>query len=286
VREGKYPDPPPYVGRKTGLVAAIKTCAKECHCHPIYWYLWLASSIGWFAGGVGSFDLFFKQSIGLDLHQIGNIAGTFSIVMSVLMVGAGWLADRYHPIRIILIAQIVSWVTVIPASFIWIFWQPGHDAAWTFHLPFLQHLPYLDRYVVLEVKKVFLISMLTTVGLAAPLSALTAMWDPVMLARIFPTTRLGQFFSVNAIWRSTGGMVGAYCAGCLLDLVAPYVGRDRAYCFTPLWSAFFGIFSFIMFLKFYQSWKRLGADAYVPPIIEEPPSAVAATPVPAQPGAP
>lgn len=266
VREGKYPPAPPYVGGGTGPVAMLKTYGKECHSNRIYWYLWLCTFIGSIGGGVATYDLYFKQAIGLDLAQIGKMAGIMNIALAILVIGVGWLADRYHPVRILMAARIVGWLTVIPASMTWIFWHPSPEAVWTFHLPWLAHVPFMGQWAVFQIQQVFLISLLIYVGVAAPVLALNTMWDPVMLMRVFPRSRLGQFCSTNAIWRSVGGMIGGMLAGAYFDVLTPWIGRERAYFYGPLWSTAFAIPSFFLFLKFYQAWKRHGGDDYTAPV--------------------
>ena len=266
VREGTYAPPPPYVGKGTGPIAMIKTYGKECHSHRIYWDLWLCTFIGSVGAGVATYDLYFKQAIGLDLKQIGRLAGITSVAMAILVLGVGWMADRYHPIRVLMAARILSWFTVIPASMTWIFWHPSREAVWTFHLPWLAHVPWLGQWAVFEIQQVFLISLLIYVGVATPAAALNTMWDPVMLMRIFPQSRLGQFCSTNAIWRSVGGMVGGMLAGLYFDAITPWIGKDRAYFYGPLWSTAFAIPSFWLFVRFYRGWKRHGGDEYVAPV--------------------
>ncbi|MFA4944525.1 MAG: MFS transporter [Lentisphaeria bacterium] len=269
VREGEYPPPPPYVGGETGVVAAAKTFAVECHSHRIYWCLWLCTFIGSIGNGAAVFDLYFKQGIGLDMAQIGKIAGTLSITVAILVVGAGWLADRYHPARVVLGAQILGMGVMLPASMVWLFWRPDPAAAWTFHLPFLQYLPYLHGLAAFQIQQSFLIAFLIYVGIGAPVTALVYMWDPVLLARTFPVSRVGQFAATNNLWRSAGGLLGGLLAGGFFDLITPAVGRERAYLFSPVWLFGFSIPSFLLYLKFYKHWKRHGADAYVAPILEE-----------------
>ncbi|HEX4123120.1 MAG TPA: MFS transporter [Tepidisphaeraceae bacterium] len=266
VREGQYPPPPPNTGGGTGPISIIRTFGKECHSNRIYWYLWLCTFIGSIGSGVALFDLYFKQAIGLSLFQISDINGTNLIVVSVLIVGAGWLADRYHPIRVVLLSQVLSWVLLTPATMIWIFWHPSPTEQWTFRLSFLHHLPYVHALSVLHIQKSFLISLVIYVGLTAPLNSLGAMWDPVLLMRTFPRSRLGQFCSINAVWRSVGGMLGGFLAGGYLDIVSHRVGKEHAYFYCPIWSVCFGIPAFIFFVKFYQAWKRHGGDDYVAPL--------------------
>lgn len=272
VREGEYPPPPAYVGGGTGPVAMLKTYGKECHSNRIYWYLWLCTFVGGIGNGVVIFDLYFKQAIGLNMFEIGEIAGCNLFVVSLLVSIAGWLADRYHPIRVLLASQILGWIFLTPATLTWIFWHPSPEAMWTLHFPILQYIPYMHSWVVFPIKQVFLISLIIYVAIAGPLGALGCMWDPVMLMRTFPRSRLGQFCSINNLWRSVGGMLGTFLAGMYIDyLIVPLIGKEHAYFYLPLWQITFGIPSFILFLKFYQYWKVHGGDEYVAPVPGEEP---------------
>lgn len=248
VKEGEYPPPTALVGGRTGPLAAIATYGKETHAFPHYWYLWINTFIGGIGGGAGTFALFFKLAIGLTMKDIGILAGALSIAVSVLTLGAGWLADRYHPIRVVLVGSLIGLVVVHPLSMIWLFWQPAPNV-------------------------VFWVMMAISICLSAPQMALTGMWDPPMLMRLFPRTHYGQFCSINAVWRSVGGMCGGTLAGVFLDIMTRYVGRDRAYFYLPIWGLIFSIPAFLLLFKLYQSWKRYGGDeSYVPPVLNHGPS--------------
>jgi MFS family permease len=242
VKEGEYPPPPPYAGGEEGPLAAIKTYGLECHSHRHYWYLWVGTFIGSIGGGVATFGLLFSLAIGLNLTQIGYINGTVSVVVGVLILGSGWLADRYHPIRVVLAACIINLVLVLPANMIWLFWHPTPE-------------------------KAFWVALTIAVGFGAPVAALQGVWDPPMLMRLFPRERYGQFCSTNAVWRSIGGIIGGGLAGGFLDVMTHYVGKERAYFFIPVWQLAFGIPAFLILLKLFKSWKRYGGDdRYVPPV--------------------
>ena len=66
-----------------------------------------------------------------------------------------------------------------------------------------------------------------------------------------------------------GGIIGGGLAGGFLDMVAHFVGKERAYYYIPVWQLCFGIPSFLILLKLYKSWKQHGGDAnYKPPVLE------------------
>jgi MFS family permease len=251
VKEGEYPPPPPYVDGKTGLVPAIKTFAVECHFTPHYWYQWLIcffGSISGSAGAIGSgvmtaFGLFFYMAIGLNKAQMGNIFGTVLVASAALILVSGWLADRYHPIRVVIAGSALGLFVVTPVNFIWLFWHPSSNVA-------------------------YWVCMAMGVGLMAPANALNGVYDPPLLMRLFPKSRYGQFCSTNAIWRTIGGIIGGTVAGMFLDFMTRFVGKEQAYFYIPLWQFLFGVPSFWLLLKMYQSWKKLGGDqSYMPPVM-------------------
>lgn len=243
VREGSYPPPPPYVDGGVGPWAAVKTYARECHSFRIYWDLWLSTFLGCIGGGVITFNLLFQLAIGLSLAEIGEMNGTLSLATGALILVSGWLADKYHPIRISLAGMLLGLLVVLPANLVWLFWHPSP-------------------------RMTFWVAMFINVGLGAPLAALNGVWDPPMLMRLFPRTRYGQFCSANGIWRAVGAILGGVAAGSFLDLLTRFQGKERAYFFIPLWQILFAIPSLYFFLRMYHSWKRRGGDnGYVPPVL-------------------
>jgi hypothetical protein len=58
--------------------------------------------------------------------------------------------------------------------------------------------------------------------------------------------------------------------GVFLDIMSHFVGKERAYLFLPVWLLAFGLPSYLLLFKLYQSWKRYGGDdAYVAPMLEK-----------------
>jgi MFS family permease len=206
------------------------------------------------------------------------INAILSVVVAILVIGVGWLADRYHPIRVIIAASFLG-IVITPVNMIWLFWHPHADALWTWHAAWMGcvptihfqhwHLQLGHLAPLIQIRKVYLVQIGIAIGLGAPIAALSSMWDPVLLMRVFPQERLGQFCSTNAIWRAGGGMVGAYLAGTALDCLGLWVGKDQEYFYMPIWNLAFAVPAFLLLLKFYQSWKQCGGDDhYVPPRLD------------------
>jgi MFS family permease len=124
VKEGEYPPVPQYVDGDVGPIAAIKTYAVESFAHRHYWFIFLANMGQWGVGTAAMFGLFFNQSMGLTLAQIGDLggAGLFTGGASILI--SGWLADKFHPIRIVIAGWIMQ-VILAPIGLIWLFVHPS-----------------------------------------------------------------------------------------------------------------------------------------------------------------
>ena len=266
VREGDYPPPAPYVDGSSGLLGAVKTYGKECHAFSHYWYLWISTFIGSIGGGVATFALLFLLATGLDLRQIGDINGCLLLVSGALGLGAGWLADRYHPIRVVIAGVSLQLVLLLPLTMIWIFWHPVLPLAAGAPVPSEAHvLPTWQPAPAI----VFWVTLGINVGVGGPVAALINMSDPPLLMRLFPRSNYGQFCSTNAIWRQVGSMFGGGLAGAFLDYISKYVGHQHAYFFIPIWQICFTLPGFVLLLGLYRSWNRLGGDAaYFPPTIE------------------
>jgi MFS family permease len=224
------------------FVAAVKTFFVECHSHRHYWYVFLGSMAVAWSASINTFMLFFYQGTGLDLAQIGRIQSAISLTTAILIVGSGWLADRYHPIRVLLVGQCLQLLIVLPVLSIWLFWRPPAQVAFWAWLGM-------------------------SVGLVAPVAALIGVGDPPLFMRLFPRERYGQFCSANAMWRSLGSILGGFLAGVFLDLLTRYSHVANVYAFLPVWQVVFYVPVVYAAYKLFKSWKHYGGDAaYQPPM--------------------
>jgi nitrate/nitrite transporter NarK len=241
VKEGQYPPPEEYLDGKGGAMAAIKTYGRECLGIPHYWYLFIANVGIVIAYSASMFSIFLNKSLGLSLEMIGRLAFAATISGAVAIPISGWLADRWHPIRIVT-AGVILQVVIMPLYLMWLFWQPS---------------PQVVFYVLLTMN----------VCLAAPVTALISVIDPVLAMRIYPREQYGQFCSANSMIRSLGGILAGVTVGVYLDLITRHWGSNTAYRCLPFWNfAAYGLTLYAM-IKLYGSWKRHGGDdAYVPPI--------------------
>ncbi|MDD2709360.1 MAG: MFS transporter [Verrucomicrobiae bacterium] len=242
VREGEYPPPPENIGNRKDVWGGLVTFVRECYCLPHYWYLFLMNTCVACSGTILMFTVFWHQSLGLGLKEIGIVSGAASIAGGVMILLSGWLADRYHPIRVVVIGLFAAVLMVTPLNAIWLFHSPAPNTA-------------------------FLILLGITI-IASPVLAFIGIGDPPLLMRIFPRERYGQFCGANALFRNSTTTLGGIVAGVFLDFVkARCVDGDFAYRFIPIWMWFFQLGALICAILLYRSWKKYGGDElYHPPL--------------------
>jgi len=244
VKEGEYPPPPEYVENKQGFFAGIKTFFIECFSLKFYWFMFGMATFQAIAGSASFMTIFFQRDIGMNLEQIGLIGGVGGIVALCLTYPAGFIADKYHPLRVLFAARLLL-LCLGPLSLAFVFFTMKPQTAYTYY---------------------FAISMLNL-----PASVLYGASLLPTEMRIFPKERFGQFCSAQAMIRSCGTILGGFLAGVVFDMVRNhYQGSDFAYRWLPLWSITFDTLSFICLINVYRGWKRYGGrDNYTPPLPEK-----------------
>jgi maltose/moltooligosaccharide transporter len=242
VKEGEYPPPPANIDGKEGVWSAVKTYGVECHQYFHYILVFLIGVC--FGGGYGAtppFLLFFYQSCGLSLAQIGTVQGIYLVSFSLFTLLSGWLADRYHPLRILLIGILWQVVFALPLQCVWLFADIS---------------PTVSYYLWIGI----------SIAMSGPAAAFMGLLDVPLFVRIFPQDRFGQFCSANAMWRSVSLGVSGVLIGWYFDLLGSHVGEKKAYMWLPIWQWAFTIIMLLVVWRLYRSWKRYGGDeSYVPP---------------------
>jgi len=242
IKEGVYP-PPDDTGEKPGFLGNIRTFARECYTMPFYWDQFLYTMFGSVSGCVGVYTIFFNQSLGLSLGQVGNINAVNYGLVAVCLLFAGSFVDRWNPVRVMLYSSFWTALTVCN-SLIWL----------------VADTP--------PAKVLFIVSIC---GLLAtgPLSAFNQAADMARTMILFPRSRFGQFCGAQALVRAAGTMVGGAVAGLMIDFTGRYYehGSLFPYRYIFIWLGFFACLAAIHNYRAYRTWKRLGGEKkYVPPI--------------------
>lgn len=244
VREGQYPPPDPISTKKGNPFEAIRTFFRECFSHSVFVFVFLATAF-WMAGYcVIPFMIFYGTSVGLTFDEIGKVSGIGGLIGVLLMYPAGVMIDRFHPLRVMIVSQILLCL-LTPLGLVYLFADFSHPVS-------------LALYAA-------------STGLSIPVVMIYLAASFPMLMRIFPHERFGQFCSANAMCSSAATIAGGALSGMLLDLLkrASPAG-DFYYRYVPVWTAGFFILALLGLLAVFKKWKQLGGDAsYRPPIADK-----------------
>ncbi len=244
VKEGEYPPPPENLDHRKGFVSSTKTYFRECFVDRIYWYYFLHTAC-WNIGGASAiFTLFLNLSLGITLDQFGKIQGIAMVLTAVLLYPAGALADRIHPLRVMVWVKIGMLLSMV-LNMIWL--------VRTFS-------PETNFYILAGIT-----------ALTLPLSVMYSAALSPMMMRLLPASRFGQFSSACFMMVSLFSIFSGVAVGAVFDMIrkilpADVWGADYCYRFIPVWSfIFFGI-GLIFLLLLFREWKRNGGDeSYKPP---------------------
>ncbi|HEY8966027.1 MAG TPA: MFS transporter [Candidatus Methylacidiphilales bacterium] len=226
VREGDYP--PPDDADSPGLVKSFTLYFRDCLRVPLYRYFFMAWVCAELATSCSSpFSvLFAKANLHLDMAAIGKIFAVSQIVSAVVCFPAGWLGDRFHPMRLAF-AGLAGWGIAALAAFAFVGGEAGFLA-----------------YNVLG-------------SFPAACWALGSMAASMAL---FPVERFGRFASALNVFSCAALIFGNYGIGKLMD----FVHSDYRLAF--LWSGIFYGLAIVPMALAYREWKRHGGpDAYVAP---------------------
>jgi MFS family permease len=189
VKEGEYPPPPPDSKRAGSRLAGVRTFIRECFSLPYYWLLYLAYGVtAAGSSGIVLFRIFFAKDLGMTLDDYGKILGWGSVLLVALFYPFGWLADRIHPMRLAILAAVIS-LGVALGSAAFIQWKTSF----------------------------FLWTMLGSVAGAIAISA-----SGPLLPLILPKAQFGQFTSAVSLVQSAMVMVANYVVGLLVDMAGSY----------------------------------------------------------------
>ena len=180
--------------------------------------------------------------VGVELEFAGKIGGLCGVAGMFLLYPAGILADRFHPLRVLLVAAVAQ-VIIGPLGITFMF---------TCH------------HFSLDTAKGIYIA-LCAIGI--PVGTLYGAAELPMFMKLLPKDRYGQFCSANAMIRSVALIIGGIACGAFLDLMQKWDPTpDSCYRFGSVWNLFFNAgCAFFLFLL-YREWKRMGGmSGYQPP---------------------
>lgn len=137
IKEGAYPEPPPpepgEPGALAGFLRGSRTYLRECFSKPYYVSVFLLMMIAALASGpVNIFSIPYARSLGVNMDTYGKCLALTYLISLGLSYFLGWLADRFHPLRMS-IAALAGYALVMA----WGWWRA--DTAETFLVAWVAH---------------------------------------------------------------------------------------------------------------------------------------------------
>ncbi|MCE0499655.1 MAG: MFS transporter [Methylacidiphilales bacterium] len=229
VKEGEYPPHVPMdEGRSTrGFFATVKTYFQECFGKEYYlWFFGGTTLLGMSGIPSALFGVFYSKSIGMSPDTYGKCVMLTYGISLVLAYPIGWLADRFHPLRLVIVTNIVGCLVAF-ASYFFV-----HDV-WTFG-----------------------VSMV-----ASGLIGGTAVTGGASLGqRLLPRAEFAQFASAGGLLYSVSWILLPPLIGIFLD------HTHHNYRYTFLMGAYLGFLGSAALLVLHSKFMALGGPKnYVPP---------------------
>ena len=104
VKEGSYP-PPPQGNRPLSPVAFFWRFGRDCFRIPYYRWVFAAIILPNLALlPINTFNLYYAQQVGMSTDQFGKLTALFFFISLLLAFPLGWLSDRFHPLRVAMVA--------------------------------------------------------------------------------------------------------------------------------------------------------------------------------------
>jgi MFS family permease len=224
VKEGEYP-PVDDLSARPSIGEQVPVYFRQCFQHPIYVLFFLHSTgIALARNGLLAHTLYCKGLPNLDLQKMGSVMASVSLVTMFLTYPAGWLADKFHPLRICM----VSGLLLIPAYFACFLFLRDYDSF---------------------VATTWATSILSTIYIAALI--------PTHVS-LFPREKYGQFASANAMLRSGAVVAGGFVVGLFLDVMTASGAHRDGYRWMYFWFSSWQLFGMLCLVGVYVQWKRRG----------------------------
>ncbi len=225
VKEGSYPPvplPPATAdtsGRWLRFAAAVTAYIRECFTRPYYLWFFLSIALAAIAfQPINLFYVYFAQSVDMSMSTLGKYFAAQLFLSLLQAYPLGWLADKFHPLRVTIAA--------------------------------------LSLYAFFTLLAFFLIRGPVMLGVAQVLcGTIAGCWNTAtapLAPRLLPKMNYATFASAMGIVVSIGIMTSSTVSGRLLDLM------NHDYRYVYLWACEFTLLALLATLAVYRRFMALG----------------------------
>ena len=250
VREGEYPPlteeqlrikNASLKERIIGKISGFKDFVRESFCHRVYTYRYMMGVIGAISGAAWCFGYFLNGELGINDELLGKINGVTGIVGTVGIMLASVLtaelANRWHPARIVLYNAVFAAIVALPFNLRWLFgtYPP----------------------------KVYATFCIVAAIINVALSGLLVISEQPFEMLFFPKSKYGAFCAMQALLRSTPGIVLGVPVAWVFDMLAAALIKhgippEFRFRFISVWALpWTGLIAFVSY-KVYTHWGKLG----------------------------
>jgi MFS family permease len=114
VKEGKYPPVPVTSENGYSSLRAARAYMRDCFGKPYYCWIFAMLILPPMAfQPIYTFNLFFSQSVGVTSDRYGKLTAIFFTLSLVQTLPLGWLADKFHPLRLVMIALLLHLIVAL-----------------------------------------------------------------------------------------------------------------------------------------------------------------------------
>lgn len=230
VKEGEYPPPPKREKVANPLMAYFVMYGRylrTCLSVPIYRDALISHTLVSVAVCAGPFYVIFqRETLGVSMEDLGKLFSIFGVVSALLYAPAGWIIDRFSPFRVAL----ATGPALLAVGLLAFFFN-------------------VDQHTLI---------FFMTVGTLATVPATLA--SQAITMKLYPEAKFAQFYAAQNILGFGLAIAGNYAIGRYLDFF------HSDYRMVYLWSGFWSLLSYLLFLKVYRAWRRLGGpERYAAP---------------------
>jgi MFS-type transporter involved in bile tolerance (Atg22 family) len=137
VKEGDYPPPPPLDPSHNTVIksfsSGVKVYFKECFSNSYYIIIFtmiMTSTMSFLP--LNTFAIPYAKSLQIDMATYGKYLALTYMFSLVLAFPLGWLADKFHPLRVCMVA-LVGYIIVSIIGFTYATTTSAYLVAWVLH---------------------------------------------------------------------------------------------------------------------------------------------------------